>query len=143
MAPPRFTSGAVITRNNFDALDGGLPRPAPLGCPGGLFVFASDTPFRGPPAARGPAFLTSGACAAFSWPAQGSCRPSTCRRPALLLRGGLAGERGRGCRQDFPLGRKPMLIGLAVHIAMCGPDLVSALANAVFEAVVHVRGPDC
>jgi len=29
-----------------------------------------------------------------------------------------------------------------VHIAMCGPDLVSALANAVFE-LIHVRGPDC
>ena len=54
----------------------------------------------------------------------------------------MAGERGRRCRQDFPLGRKPMLIGLAVHIAMCGPDLVSALANAVFEAVIHVKGPD-
>jgi hypothetical protein len=27
MAPTRFTSGALITRNNFDALDGGFPRP--------------------------------------------------------------------------------------------------------------------
>jgi hypothetical protein len=31
MAPPRFTSGALITRNNFDALDGGFPRPRPVG----------------------------------------------------------------------------------------------------------------
>jgi hypothetical protein len=34
-----------------------------------------------------------------------------------FLRGGLAGERGRRCRQDFPLGCKPMLIGLAVDAA--------------------------
>src|SRR5438309_1791859 len=34
MAPPRFTSEALIIRNNFDALDGGFPRPRPVGCPG-------------------------------------------------------------------------------------------------------------
>jgi hypothetical protein len=45
------------------------------------------------------------------------------------------GERDRRCRQDFPLGRKPMLIGLAVHAVMCDPNLVSALANAVFQAL--------
>src|SRR6266545_7509028 len=32
-----------------------------------------------------------------------------------------------------------MLIGLAVHAAMCGPNLVSALANAVFEVLIHVN----
>jgi hypothetical protein len=63
----------------------------------------------------------------------------TCRRPTHLLRGGLAGERGRRCRQDFPLGRKPMLIGLAVHIAMCGPDLVSVLT---FVHIKNVRNPN-
>jgi hypothetical protein len=31
-----------------------------------------------------------------------------------------------------------MLLGLAVHATMCGPDLVSALANAVFRALIHV-----
>jgi hypothetical protein len=31
MAPTRFTSGALITRNNFDALDGGFPGPRPRG----------------------------------------------------------------------------------------------------------------
>jgi hypothetical protein len=30
MAPTRFTSGALITRNNFDALDGGFPGPPSL-----------------------------------------------------------------------------------------------------------------
>jgi hypothetical protein len=44
-------------------------------------------------------------------------------------------------RQDFPLGRKPMLIGLAVHATMCGPDLVRALANAVFQALIHLKRP--
>jgi hypothetical protein len=35
MAPPRFTNGALITRNRD---------PAPLGCTGGVLVFwASDT----------------------------------------------------------------------------------------------------
>jgi hypothetical protein len=34
MAPTRFTSGALITRNNFDALDGGFPRPRPRWNPG-------------------------------------------------------------------------------------------------------------
>jgi hypothetical protein len=33
------------------------------------------------------------------------------------LQDGLAGERSRRCRQDFPLGRKPMLIGLTVYAA--------------------------
>ncbi len=32
-----------------------------------------------------------------------------------------------------------MLIGLAVHEAICAPDLVSALANAVFGALIHVN----
>jgi hypothetical protein len=63
----------------------------------------------------------------------------TCRRPSLLFRGRFAGERGRRCRQDFPLGRNPMLIGLAVHEAICAPDLEGALANAVFEALIHVN----
>src|SRR6266567_2633282 len=67
--------------------------------------------------------------------------PSTCRRPALLLRGRFVGDRGRQCRQDFPLGRKPMLSGLAVHAAMCLPEFVSALADSVFQAVIHVRRP--
>ncbi len=38
MAPTRFTSGALITRNNFDALDGGFPRPAPPSPQGGVLV---------------------------------------------------------------------------------------------------------
>jgi hypothetical protein len=63
----------------------------------------------------------------------------TCRRASLLFWGRFAGERGRRCRQDFPLGRKPMLIGLAVHEAICAPDLEGALANAVFEALIHVN----
>jgi hypothetical protein len=42
----------------------------------------------------------------------------TCRRPSLLFRGRFAGERGRRCRQDFSLGRKPMLIGLTVYATM-------------------------
>jgi hypothetical protein len=33
-----------------------------------------------------------------------------------------------------------MLIGLAVHEAICAPDLEGALANAVFEALIHVNG---
>src|SRR6266542_1803635 len=37
---------------------------------------------------------------------------------------------------------KPMLIGLAVHATMCGPDLVRALANAVFQALIHLKRPD-
>src|SRR6266478_7596221 len=63
---------------------------------------------------------------------------NTERRPSFLFRGRFAGERGRWCLQDFPLGSKPMLIGLAVHEAICAPDLVSALANAVFGALIHV-----
>ena len=39
MAPTRFTSRALITRNNFDALDGGFPRPRPSVSPqGGVLV---------------------------------------------------------------------------------------------------------
>jgi hypothetical protein len=34
MTPTRFASGALITRNNFDALDGGFPRPRPVGMSG-------------------------------------------------------------------------------------------------------------
>jgi hypothetical protein len=41
MAPTRFTSGALITRNNFDALDGGFPRPRPsMSHRGGVLVWA-------------------------------------------------------------------------------------------------------
>src|SRR6266540_5220208 len=39
MAPTRFTSGALITRNNFDALDGGFPRPRPSMSHRGGFSF--------------------------------------------------------------------------------------------------------
>jgi hypothetical protein len=35
-----------------------------------------------------------------------------------------------------------MLIGLAVHATMCGPDLVRALANAAFQALIHLKRPD-
>jgi hypothetical protein len=42
--------------------------------------------------------------------------------------------RSGGNRQDFVLGRKPMLIGLAVDAAVRGPDLVRSLANAVFQS---------
>jgi hypothetical protein len=64
----------------------------------------------------------------------------TCRRRSLLLlfRGWFAGERRRCWRQDFPLSIKPMLIGLAMHAAICAPDLVGALANAVFQALIHL-----
>lgn len=41
-----------------------------------------------------------------------------------FLRGLVAGERGRRSPQNFPLGRKPMLVGLAVDAAMCGPNFV-------------------
>ena len=30
---------------------------------------------------------------------------------------------------------------LTVHAAMCGPHLIGAFANAVFQALVHVRRP--
>ena len=56
----------------------------------------------------------------------------TCRHSALFLRSGFAGENCR-CRQDFPLGHKPMLSGLAVHAAVRRPDLVGALASAFPE----------
>jgi hypothetical protein len=43
MAPTRFTSEALITRNNFDALDGGFPRPRPSMSPqGGVLVWVND-----------------------------------------------------------------------------------------------------
>jgi hypothetical protein len=74
-----------------------------------------------------------------SWPARGPWRPLNVQGAADLS--GLAGGCGRRCRQDFTLRRKPMLIGLAVHAAMCGPDLVSAIADAVFQALIHVRSP--
>jgi hypothetical protein len=35
-----------------------------------------------------------------------------------------------------PFGRKPVLIGVAVHAAMCDPDLVGAFANTVFQALI-------
>ena len=54
----------------------------------------------------------------------------TCPKPALLLH---AREGGSRFRQDFALGRKPMLIVLAVDAAVRGPELVSSLANAVFQ----------
>ena len=65
----------------------------------------------------------------------------TSGRSALrLLRDAVvAGESVRRSGQDFPLGRKPVLIGLAVDAAARGPDLVGALANAVFQALIHVR----
>jgi hypothetical protein len=44
MAPTRFTSGALITRNNFVHSTEGSRDPAPLGCPGGVLVFVSNTP---------------------------------------------------------------------------------------------------
>src|SRR4029450_9387213 len=50
--------------------------------------------------------------------------------PALLWH---AREGGSRFRQDFALGRKPMLIGLAVDAAVRGPELVSSLANAVLQ----------
>src|SRR6266498_3298308 len=40
MAPTRFTSGALITRNNFDALDGGFPGPRPRGRTSGRYTRA-------------------------------------------------------------------------------------------------------
>jgi hypothetical protein len=42
-------------------------------------------------------------------------------------------EDGSRLRQDFALGRKPMLIVLALDAAARCPDLVSSLANAVFQ----------
>ena len=40
----------------------------------------------------------------------------------LLLRRGFSGERRRRCREHFPLRRQPVLIGLTVRSAMCGPE---------------------
>jgi CheY-like chemotaxis protein len=80
-------------------------------------------------------------CAASAGQRERSGGLRTCRRPWLLFRIWFAGERGRRCRQHFPFGRKPVLLGLAVHTAMCGPDLIGAFANAVFQALVHVRHP--
>src|SRR5262249_34352112 len=79
-------------------------------------------------------------CAASAGPRErsgGALR--TCGRPWLLLRSWFPGEDGRRCRQHFPFGRKPMLLGLAVYAAMCGPHLIGAFANAVFQALVHGR----
>src|SRR5262249_51476461 len=59
----------------------------------------------------------------------------------LLLRGLVANERARRCRQDLPLGRKPMLVGLPMRATMCAPDLVGALANSAFQALIHLRAP--
>jgi hypothetical protein len=60
---------------------------------------------------------------------------------APVLGSAVAGERDCRGRQDFPLGCKPMLVGFAVDAAMCGPNFVSALANAVFQSLIHVRNP--
>jgi hypothetical protein len=65
----------------------------------------------------------------------------TCGRPWVLLRIWFAGEDCRRCRQQFPFGRKPVLLRLAVHAAMCGPHFIGAFANAVFQALVHMRSP--
>ena len=35
-----------------------------------------------------------------------------------------------------------MMIGLTVQPAICRPDFVSALANAVFQALIHLKRPD-
>ena len=32
-----------------------------------------------------------------------------------------------------------MLIGLAVPATVCGPELVRALANVVFQALIHLK----
>jgi hypothetical protein len=42
-------------------------------------------------------------------------------------------ESGSQFRQDFALGRKPMLIVLALDAPARGPDFVSSLANAIFQ----------
>ena len=77
------------------------------------------------------------ACAALAGPCERPGGLRTSRRPALLV----WDERGRRYRQNFPLGYEPMMIGLAVHAALFGPDLVSTLANAVLKALIHVRCP--
>jgi len=48
---------------------------------------------------------------------------------------------GRRCRQHFPFGRKPVLLGLTVHAAMCGPHLIGAFANGGFPGSGPVRRP--
>src|SRR3954447_8533813 len=68
------------------------------------------------------------------------CPPLLARRGGLLLlRRGFSGERRRRCRQHFPLRRQPVLIGLTVGSAMCGPDLVGTLADTVFQTLIHVK----
>src|SRR3954454_19972290 len=52
---------------------------------------------------------------------------------------GFSGERRRRCREHFPLRRQPVLIGLTVRSAMCGPDLVGPLADTVFQTLIHVK----
>src|SRR3954469_14528775 len=71
----------------------------------------------------------------------------TCRCPPLLawrsglllLRHGFAGERRRRRRQHFALRRQPVLIGLTVYSAMCGPDFVGTLADTIFQTLIHVK----
>jgi len=48
-----------------------------------------------------------------------------------------------GSRQflrDFPLGRKPMLIGLSVDTPVSTPDFLCPLANTVFQIAIHDGG---
>src|SRR5262245_4574437 len=63
------------------------------------------------------------------------------RQPAFGLWGPLAGKPDRRCRQNFAFSRKPMLIGLPMYAAICGPDLISSFANSSFQALIHVRVP--
>jgi len=60
------------------------------------------------------------------------------RSAFLLLRDLVAGELRRRRGQDLPLGRKPVLLGLAVRAALRSPHLIGAFANAIFQAVIHV-----
>ena len=42
---------------------------------------------------------------------------------------------------DFPLGGKPVLIGLPADASVSSPDFICSLANTVFQIVIHDGRP--
>src|SRR6266566_827155 len=81
----------------------------------------------------------SGVMCGVSRPARAFWQPSNVQGSVASFSGPVHGRARALMPQDFPLGCKPMLIGVAVHATMCGPDLVRALANAVFQALTHLK----
>jgi hypothetical protein len=51
--------------------------------------------------------------------------------------GGLGRERCLLCIEEFTLGREPVLFGLSIGAAICSPDLISALTNALRHGLIH------